>query len=231
MIISAHQTAYLPWLGYLDKIISSDIFVILDNVQYEKNSFTNRNKIKTPQGSMWITVPVNTKGHTTSTIRDIEINNQIRWREQHWKNIFYNYKNAPYFDRYSDYFFQLYSREWKYLYEISNDILFYLLEELNIKTKIYFQKDIAVEGYKQELIINLCNYFNAEAFIFGTQGQDYVDNELFIVRGITPVFQEYKHPTYTQMWGEFQPYMSVIDLLFNEGSNIAREIIYSNYKK
>jgi hypothetical protein len=100
MIISIHQPAYLPWLGYFDKINRSDIFIYLDTVQLEKNSYsyTYRNKIKTPQGSTWLTVPLKTKGHTAKSIGDIRIDNSRNWKKKHLKNIFFNYKKAKFFD-------------------------------------------------------------------------------------------------------------------------------------
>ena len=92
MILTAHQPAYLPWLGYFHKLMISDIFIILDNVQYQKNYFTNRNKIKTPQGEAWITLPILTSGHLDKKICEMKINNKIRWRQKHWKSIDFNYK-------------------------------------------------------------------------------------------------------------------------------------------
>lgn len=94
MILSAHQPAYLPWLGYFHKIAISDVFVILDEVQFEKNSFINRNKIKTSNGSVWMSVPINIDGHMNKTIRDMEISNKFNWRKKHWKSIYLNYKKA-----------------------------------------------------------------------------------------------------------------------------------------
>ena len=97
MILSAHQPAYLPWLGYFDKIIKSDVFVFLDTVQFEKNSFINRNKIKTPQGSVWLTVPVKLKGHLDVPLLKIEIDHKINWQKNHLKSIYLNYKKAPHY--------------------------------------------------------------------------------------------------------------------------------------
>ena len=100
MIISIHQPAYLPWLGYFDKIIKSDIFIYLDTVQLEKNSYSYsyRNKIKTPQGSAWLTIPLKMKGHTNRAIKDVLIDNSQQWKKKHLKNIFFNYKKATFFD-------------------------------------------------------------------------------------------------------------------------------------
>ena len=104
MIISAHQPAYLPWCGYFQRISMSDVFVILDEVQFEKNSFTNRNQIKTSNGVFWLTVPVRLKGHLSSNIKQIEISDNGQWAKKHWKTIKQNYLKAPFFDLYQDTF-------------------------------------------------------------------------------------------------------------------------------
>ena len=98
MIVSIHQPAYLPWLGYFDKIIRSDVFVYLDTVQIEKNSYSYRNKIKTPQGSTWLTIPLKMKGHTSNAIKDVLIDDSQQWKKKHLKNIFFNYKKSAFFD-------------------------------------------------------------------------------------------------------------------------------------
>ena len=92
MILTAHQPAYLPWLGYFHKIAISDTFVILDKVQFEKNSFTNRNKIKTSNGSTWLSIPMEMSEHTNKAIKEMSIHNKFNWRQKHWKSIYLNYK-------------------------------------------------------------------------------------------------------------------------------------------
>ena len=99
MIVTAHQPAYLPWLGYFDKIARADVFVFLDDVQFEKNSFINRNKIKTAQGGQWLTIPVRSKGHTDDTLRTTRVNAEVPWREKHLKAVALNYKKAPFFEQ------------------------------------------------------------------------------------------------------------------------------------
>jgi hypothetical protein len=227
LILSAHQPAYLPWLGLFHKIAISDDFVILDNVQFEKNSFTNRNKIKTPNGPLWLTVPVSISGHTENTIKDIEISNNEDWRSKHWKSLFMNYKKAPFFSKYSDFFEDLYKKEWTKLADVIEYSTDFFLKELKITTRIHKQSALKVLGKRDELLANLCGHFKADTFVFGAMGKDYADREFYAGKGIKLYFQEYTHPKYPQLWGDFAPYMSVPDLLFNVGPEKALDVIMS----
>jgi len=215
MILSAHQPAYLPWLGYLHKIAISDIFVILDDVQFEKNSFTNRNKIKTPNGSVWLSVPMQMNNHTSKTIREMEIINNYNWREKHWKSIYLNYKKSPYFNVYSDFLQDAYKREWQKLSELTEYMNSYFLKQIGIETQIIRQSDIKTKYKKQELIVELCKKINCDSFIFGKLGENYADKTYFEDNSINIYFQDYKHPVYEQIWSNFSPNLGIIDLLFN----------------
>lgn len=228
LILSAHQPAYLPWLGYFHKIAISDIFVILDEVQFEKNSFTNRNKIKTSNGSSWITVPMQMNGHTEKTMKEMKIDNRFNWMEKHWKSIYLNYKKAPYFNLYSDFLKDTYSREWNTLTELTEHMTMYFLNELDIKTKIYKQSDINTQKKKQELIVELCNKLDSDTFVFGKLGMNYAEKEYFDKNKINIYFQDYEHPTYNQIWGDFIPNLAIIDLMFNVNKENIMDIIMNN---
>jgi hypothetical protein len=225
--LTAMQPAYLPWLGFFHKAMLADVFVILDDVQFERNSFTNRNKVKAQQGEQWLTIPLKTVGHLDKTIRQMEIADD-RWRKKHWQTIYNAYHKAPYFKEYAGFFEAFYRREGRSFIEQVCFMQYILLDFLGIKTTIKYQSSPefkGITGHKQELILNLCKYFNADTFIFGSQGRNYADVELFRQHGIRCYFQDYQHPVYPQQWGEFVPNMSIIDLLFNVGANRAREII------
>lgn len=224
-ILSAHQPAYLPWLGFFHKIALSDDFVLLDSVQFEKNSFTNRNKIKTPNGAIWLTVPVLMTGHTQAAIHEIKINNSVNWRDKHWKSICLNYKKAPYFKDFSGFFEDMFQKEWDNLYGLIEHSFKFFVKELGIKTKIHSQRALDIHSKKQGLIIDLAKYFDASLFVFGAQGKDYVDTDYFKQNGVIAYFQDYRHPVYPQIGGDFVSNMSVIDLLFNVGSERSQEII------
>jgi len=163
MIVSIHQPDYLPWLGFFDKIFRCDVFVLLDTVQFSKNYFTNRNKIRTSQDWTWLTVPVLTKGKADQRIDEVKINsiNEKRWAEKHWKSIEQNYKKAPFFSEYADFFYQLYSRQWDDLTELNKTIIRFLVDAFSITTRICEVAEIgevaplAVEGKSTELLFNI----------------------------------------------------------------------------
>ncbi len=225
MILTAHQPAYLPWLGFFHKIAISDIFVVLDSVQYQKNYFTNRNKIKTAHGDRWLTIPVLTSGHLNKTIAEMNINNNTKWRKKHWKTIEFNYRKAPFFEKYRVYFETLYQKKWINLFDLLYENMMFFIKELGIKTKIHLQSEFTFKETKQELILEMCNYFDSDVFVFGKDGKRYADIDFFKKNNRKIYFQDYKHPTYPQLYDDFLSNLSIIDLLFNVGPNKAIEII------
>lgn len=228
MILTAHQPAYLPWLGYFHKIIISDVFVILDDVQYQKNYFTNRNKIKTSQGEAWLTVPVLTSGHMDITIRKMEINSNSNWRKKHWKSIDIHYKKAPYYSNYRYFFEKLYTKDWINLNDLLIEQLTFFLKELDLNTELYLHSELGFKNKKQDLILEMCDHFNSDLFVFGKDGKNYTDLDYFKEKNRKIYFQDYNHPIYPQLYGEFISHLSIIDLLFNVGSEKTLEIIMKN---
>jgi len=226
MILTAHQPAYLPWLGYFHKVALADVFVILDSVQYEKNSFINRNRIKTSNGEAWLTIPVEMKGHLDRTIRDVRIDSRSNWRKKHWNSLLLNYRKAAFFDRYADFFEHYYRMETCSLSEFIEVSRVFFLKELNIAPRILKLSEMAIASKKQELIIDLCKATHSKAFVFGALGRNYATAELFEKNGINTYFQEFSHLGYTQLWGQFAQYMSIIDPLFNLGAERTRELIF-----
>lgn len=225
MILTAHQPVYLPWLGLFHKIALADKFVSFNKVQYLPKDWNNRNKIKTPTGPAWITVPVLTKGYLDKPLNEIEINNNEPWRRKHWKSICQNYKKAPYFDDYAAFFEEVYKRDWQYLAELNDFMLVWFLAVLQINTEFLQASDYDYKGKKSALVLDMCKTHKADTFIFGSMGEDYADVKAFNDAGIKVVFQKYNHPTYSQLYGEFCPWnLSVIDLLFNHGP-ASRDII------
>lgn len=217
MILSAHQPAYLPWLGYFDKIASADIFVFLDNVQFEKNSFTNRNRIKTPHGAMWLTAPVKLKGHIESTILETRVDDSQPWRAKHLKSIAANYRKSPFFDTLFPKLEAILTAPKDSLAELCWTQLHFWLGELDIRTKIVRASSLPVASRKSDLVLDLCRHFGADHYISGAIGRDYLNEPAFAALGIRIEYQEYRHPIYPQLWGAFAPYMGVVDYLMNVG--------------
>lgn len=230
-ILSAHQPSFLPWLGFFHKIYLSDVFLILDDTQFEKNSFTNRNKIKGSNGLFWLTVPVKLKGHIQKKITDIEICDNKIWLRKHLMAIENSYSKARYFKRYIPFFQDCYSQEWHSLAELNEHVLRWLLKELGIPTEVKRMSDFKFCEKKSDLIIEICQHFNADVYVFGALGKNYADMEKFNQNNIKVYFQEYKHPIYAQPYGSFIPNLSIIDLLFNCGAGAYDILVSGNITK
>lgn len=218
MIVSIHQPAYLPWLGYFHRIAVSDAHVVLDDVQFEKNSFINRNKIKMPEGWRWLTVPVKTSGKFGNlSINSVEIAGDRPWAAKHWETLRMNYSRAPFFGQHAVFFEGIYSRRWKKLIDLTHEITAYLLDEFKIETKIYFASRMRGSGKKDELILNLCRELGATTYLSGPLGRNYLREDFFHEHAVTVRYDDYHHPEYSQAHPGFEPYMAAIDLLFNVG--------------
>jgi len=219
MILTAHQPVYLPWLGLFHKIALADRFISFNQVQYQAKDWNNRNKIKTSQGPIWMTVPVLRKGRLEKSYQDIEINNSINWGRKQWQALRLNYAKAPCFGKYADYFEGVYSREWRTLVELNETMLQWFVDTLGIKIKIESAGDFDFQGTKGDLVLDMCRKTGAETYIFGAQGREYTDREAFESAGVTLYFQDYAHPEYPQLSENFIPFMSIVDLLFNCGED------------
>ena len=223
MILSVHQPQYIPWLGFFDKIVRSDTFVYLDTVQYKKREWQNRNQIRTKDGSMWLTVPVVAKGDGGSRqpINQVRIDNESTWAGDHLKSLKCWYGKASFFEKYIGFFEETYCHDWNKLIDLNMAILNFLFNELNISTKIILESDIGTSLQSTERIIEICRKINADTYLTGIGGKNYLDEKRFEIEGIKLVYQEYRHPTYQQQFMDeqhaFLPNMSIIDLLFNEG--------------
>lgn len=211
MILSAHQPAYLPWLGYFDKIARADVFVYLDTVQFEKNSFINRNQIKTPQGSLWLTIPVKTKGHTSKSLFTTEIDDSQPWRIKHLKSIEMNYRKAPRFEECFPKIQALLTIPESNLAEYCLHQLRFWLGELAIDTRIVRSSELPITSAKSDLVLDLCQYFGAQHYLSGALGRDYLVEDDFSKAGIGIEYQSFKSPVYPQLWGDFIPYLGILD--------------------
>jgi len=211
MILSAHQPAYLPWLGYFDKIAKSDVFVYLDTVQFEKNSFINRNQIKTPQGASWLTIPIKTKGHITGSLRTTEIDDSQPWRSKHLKSIEMNYRRAARFDECFPRIKAMLTMQECNLSDFCFHHLCFWLKELGINTSIVRSSELSITSAKSKLVLDLCQHFGIRQYLSGALGRDYLIEEEFGKAGIAVEYQSFKSPVYPQLWGDFIPNLAVLD--------------------
>ena len=221
--IAILQSNYIPWKGYFDLINLVDEFIIYDDMQYTKRDWRNRNKIKTPQGLKWLTIPVEVKGKYYQKINETKISNQ-EWGKNHWIQIVQNYKKTPYFKEYQAIFEELYlnSNE-EYLSKINYNFIKVINHILNIKTKIKYSSEFDLVDGKSERLLGICKDCNADIYLSGPAAKGYLDEKLFEEEGIKVQWMDYSnYPTYNQLYPPFEHSVTILDLIFNEGSNATK---------
>ncbi len=218
MKITIHQPEYLPWLGFFDKVRQCELLVLLDHVPFTKNYFQNRNRIRGAEGPIWMTVPVKTKGKFNQPIREVEIDNVNPWKRKNLNTLLQNYRKTPFFDRYVPFFTDLYQKEWRFLSELNETCIRYLLEQLEINVKLIRSSTLNIQGGKSDLVLDICKKTGADFYLSGISGKEYLNDPSFREAEIKVQYQEFHHPIYSQLHEPFIPCMSVVDLLFNHGA-------------
>jgi len=228
--VSIHQPEHLPWLGFFHKVMSVDEFVILDNVQFEKNYFQNRTKIRTKEGWQYITVPLK-KFHSTQKISEIEISHNHTWEWHNLNKIQNSYRRANYFPSYFTDFQKIYSEKVAMLCDFNITLIDFLLKMFEIPTKIILASDLTShpEATGTARLIDICKTLNADVYLSGQFGKEYLDLSEFEKEKIQVEFQEFGYPEYKQQYQPFIP-VSAIDLLFNCGEQ-SKKIIQDCVKK
>ena len=214
------QPGFFPYLGYFKKIQSCDIFVHYDDAQYSINDWDNRNKIRTMNGSRWITVPV--KKPYKKKLFEVEIAYDENWILKHKNIIKESYQNAPFFKDYWSDIEKIYDKKWNRLIDLNYEFIDYCNSILEINTKIVRSQDMKLNFTKSEKILEICKKINATTYISGEEGKNYLDEKLFLDSGIKILYEKFQYPTYKQYQKEFIPNMSIIDLIFNEGPKSKR---------
>ncbi len=213
MRLGIHQNNFLPFWGYFYKMSKCDIFVLLDNVQFEKNCYTNRTMIKTPQGEHWLTLPIIRA--FPQLIKDVELLNYPKEKEKHLRTIELNYKKAKYFDYLFSELKEILEKDWKYLSELNIELIKLLKDKLGIKTRLEIASDYNFKGKSTDLLTNICKHFKADTYLSGKGGAEYQEENKFKEAGIKLEYTDFVHPVYPQLWGNFIPNLSIIDFLFN----------------
>lgn len=222
MVVSCHQPNYLPWIGYFAKMRESDVFVLLDSVQFPRGvckgtSWVNRNRIKTSDGELWLSVPVKKKGRGLQIIKDVEIENIHKWRENHLLSLFHFYKKAPYFNEYIKGFERIYKKRWDKLVDLNLVLITQISKWLGIKAKVVCSSSLGLNSNKSRMLIDICKKLGADTYISGIGGNKYLDLSAFSDAGITVKHYHFDSHPYPQFWGDFIPNLSIVDLLFNCG--------------
>lgn len=221
MIISIQQPEHLPWLGFFDKMNKCNIYVLLDNVQFKKRYFENRNKVRTKNGWNWITVPVSLKNNNLRYINNIKINNSGNWRRKYLGTIKSNYGRSNFYKKYESEFKNIINKEWKMLIDLNLELINWVRKILNIKTKMIFASQMNItESKGSDLILNICKKLNTKTYISGPDGRNYLKLEKFNEEKIKVIYHDFIHPTYQQLYSPFISHMSIIDLIFNNDGKL-----------
>jgi hypothetical protein len=223
MIVAAHQPSFLPWLGYLDKMARADLFVVMDDLQYEAQNFQNRNRIKLNNGIGWITVPLE-RGHQGDRICDKRIQNsgnpKQHWQRRAWNSLVIHYRKAPHFSRYAPELEDVFLRPWTNLVDLDLHILDLARRWLAITTPVVLASSLELSGEKTERIADLCRVVGARTYLSGAGGSTgYLDVAALGRAGVAVEWQAFRHPVYPQRYRElgFVPNLCFLDLVLNVG--------------
>jgi hypothetical protein len=221
MTVVVLQPGYLPWLGFFDQMRRSDVFVYYDDVQFDKHGWRNRNRIKSPAGPQWLTVPVLHHGQGQPLILDTRIDTRTDWPRKHLGTLRQYYAKAPYVKRYLPVLEELLSRPWTHIVDLDLAVIDLMAGWLNATPVVARASQLGIGGEQSERLINLCVHFGADRYLSGSAAREYLDVAAFEKRGIEVVWQDYRHPVYPQQYEPFVPYLSAIDLLLNCGDDSA----------
>jgi len=226
-VVAIHQPEYLPWLGFFKKMMNVELFVFLDDVQFRKKGWQNRNRIRINDGTTLLSIPVHT--HSYPKINEVTIDNEKNWSIRHKKSILYNYARAPYFGEIKDFIESIFEKKFQYLVDLNTEIIKFIMNELEIKSKIVFSSDLEISKKGSDRVLDICKAVDADHYITGTfWAESNLRVEEFKKSNIDVEFQKFQHPIYKQIHGEFIPEMSIIDLLFNEGRKEAKKILQNS---
>jgi len=230
MILSGHQPNFLPYLGFFDKMMKCEFFILVDHIQFEKKGWQNRNRVRVKHGSdgwAWLTVPVYTSSRYEQTISEVEIDNSSEWGDKIWKTLFYSYKKADFFEDHEDFLKSVFTEcRWEKLVDLNIELIKYLKECFDIEVPIIKSSDYSFSGKKTDLLIEMTKKLGCDTYLSGgsDDAREYVCEEEFEKHGLNHVFQNFIHPTYKQLYKPFVPNMSALDLLLNHGDE-SKEIL------
>jgi len=233
MYIFIMQPTFLPWIGYFDMIDQCKDLVFLNDVDYTKNSWQNRNKIKTKKGLEWVTLPVSKNSNQKKLSQKKIISNDLNFKKIK-DSIYFSYNNSQFFGKYSKEFFDILEDKFyqSNLCNLNIELIMWVMKILKIKKNIYFSDKLKSSGKRTKKIVNICNELNNKYYLSTIGSIDYINKDQNLIKesNIRLFFHNYEHPKYKQIFGDFLPYASVIDLIFNEGEN-SMNIVKSGRKK
>jgi hypothetical protein len=226
LIVAIHQPNYIPGVSYFAKIMRSDIFILLDTVQYSKGNWTNRNCIKSSRGEVMLTVPIITKNRSLQNIFEVGINpHKLNWPKKHLKTLQQNYGRTPYYAQYLPIFENILSCGWKSLAGLNVRLIGEICALLGLPAKLIRASDLPPTALSStDLLVHLTREVGGDSYLSGQGGRKYMETEKFTASRVNLSFAEFSPRPYRQQFGAFIPNLSIVDLLFNEGPR-AREIL------
>ncbi len=218
MIVSAHQPNFAPWLGFFDKMLHSDVLVLLDNVQFIKRGYQNRARIKAAGGPQWLTVPVISKGRYDQATRDVEIDETARWRAVHLRTLHTVLAKAPHRDELLEVVEPIYGRDDVHrLVDLNLALIRAMADRLGIATRLVSASELDVEGSSTRLMLRLTRAVGGDAYLSGPTGRKYLEPELFDEAGLELRYHSFDAFEYPQLHGAFEPGLSCLDYVANCG--------------
>jgi len=225
-IVVIHQPDFLPYLGFFDRLMKADVYVVFDNVQYVRSSrgWTSRDKIKTKNGEKWISVSTQ-KAPRNTAINQILLVKDDEWRKNNLNLIRENYRGSPFYEEIFPYIEELYQYRCERMMDFNLQSIQMLINLFDIRIDIVFASELKPEGQNNSLIIDIMKKLGCTKYLSGVGARDYYVPELYEQAGIEVIWQEFEHPVYRQQFEGFIPYLSSIDMLFNCGIEESRKII------
>ncbi|MCK5174601.1 MAG: WbqC family protein [Planctomycetes bacterium] len=213
--MTIHQPDFIPWLGFFDRWERSDLFIILDDVQFIRRGWQHRDKIKTRDGVIWLTVPVIKKGRYDQLVSEVRIDNSRNWKDKHLRTIECAFRECVNFDGVYEKLTEVYENDYDLLVDFNVNVLKAISGILGIKTPMAYSSQFGLTSSRSQRLIELLNLEHATDYLTGTGSREYLDEELFHNSGINVIWQDFEHPVYKQPYGGFVPNLSVIDYLMN----------------
>ena len=227
IVVSSIQPCFVPWLGYFEQIALADVFIYLDDVQYTKKDWRNRNQLKSPNGPKFIHIPIQ-KPSRDAKINEVLISYNEPWEPRLLNQIQQWYKKAPFLSDTVTMLEAAFQVRHERLVDLNYDLNLRIMDYVGIHTPILYSSQIPKVGSnKNERIVELCTFANSDVLYDGKSAQNFIDMDLFQGQGIQVVFQDYQHRPYPQLWGAFEPYMSILDLIMNQGKDSLGYILSS----
>ena len=215
--VCIHQPDFLPWAGFFHRLIHCDRYVVLDNVQFLRRGWHHRDRIKSPEGPTWLTVPVLKRHRYTQTIAETEIDDSVNWRRKHLATLQRCYGRAPFFPDHFDAVREVYRQGHRRLIDLNMALIRLLMAAFGIRVEILFASALGAEGRKSALLADLVAAAGGDTYLSGTGARAYLEEAPFERKGIAVRWQRFEHPVHAQRFGPFLPMLSAVDLLFNCG--------------